>query len=158
METMNRCSYLAIITFLQLFESLAMQTTDANVITIKSRFTVKDTIDSIARDVQAQKGRVFCRIDQKKEAEDAGIVGQLDDTELIIFGNPVVGTQLMVANGSVSIELPLRASCWRQNGTVYLSVTNPKALEIPYNLGTKRDVLQRMTDNLLQMINKVSSP
>ncbi|CAF0729199.1 unnamed protein product [Adineta steineri] len=133
-----------------------MQSNERNVITVKSLYSVKDTIDRIENDIKQQNGTIFCRIDQKKAAESVGIVGQLDDNELILFGNPRVGTQLMVANGSVSFELPLRASCWKENGIVYLSVTNPKALEIPYNLNSTHELLQKMTDNIIFMINKVS--
>ncbi|CAF3333373.1 unnamed protein product [Rotaria socialis] len=131
-----------------------MQATVENVFTVKSIHSVKDTMDLIEKDIEEQNGIVFVRIDQKKAAEEAGVIGQLDDTELILFGNPKVGTQLMVANGSVSIELPLRASCWRQNETVYLSFRNPLALEIQYNLSSKKDVLQKMTDNIIQMMKK----
>ncbi len=145
------------VVFFQSQFTFTTQTTDHNVLTIKSRFSVKDTIDLIESDVKQQNGTVFCRIDQKKAAELVGIIDQLDDTELLLFGNPRVGTQLMVANGAVSFELPLRASCWKQNVTVYLSVTNPMALEIPYNLSSKKEVLQKMTDNIIQMIDKVRS-
>lgn len=145
------------IVFFQSQFPFTTQTMDYNVLTIKSKYSVKDTIDLIESDVKQQNGTVFCRIDQKKAAESVGIIDQLDDTELLLFGNPRVGTQLMVANGAVSFELPLRASCWRQNGTVYLSVTNPMSFEIPYNLSSKKEVLQKMTDNIKQIINKVSS-
>ena len=129
---------------------------DEPVLTVKSRYSVKETLDRFEVDIKQGNGIVFCRIDQKKAAEQVGIVGELDETELILFGNPRVGTQLMVANGSVSIELPLRASAWRKDGIVFLSVTNPKALEGPYALGSKGDVLQKMKDNVVAMINKVS--
>ena len=130
---------------------------DDSVLTVQSRYSVKETLDRLEVEIKQGNGIVFCRIDQKKAAEQVGIVGELDDTELILFGNPRVGTQLMVANGSVSIELPLRASAWKRNGIVYLSLTNPKALEGPYNLGAKGEVLQKMKDNTVAMINKVSS-
>lgn len=152
-----RYFYLTIIVLLQTQSSSLMQSTDQNVITIESNHSVKETIDGIENYIKQQNGTIFCRIDQKKAAEQAGIIGQLDDNELILFGNPKVGTQLMVANGAVSIELPLRASCWKQNDTVYLSVTNPNALEIPYNLSSKKEVLQAMTNNVIQMMEKVSS-
>ena len=106
-----------------------MQTSVENVITVKSIYSVRDTVDLIERDIKAQGGMIFCRIDQKKEAEQVGLVGELDDTEVIIFGNPAVGTPLMVENGFFSIELPLRISCWKRNEIVYLSATNPKAWE-----------------------------
>ncbi|CAF2126664.1 unnamed protein product [Rotaria magnacalcarata] len=134
-----------------------MQATVENVLTVKSIHSVKDTMDLIVKDIKEQNGIVFARIDQKQAAEEAGLIDQLEDTEFILFGNPKVGTQLMVANGSVSIELPLRASCWRRNKVVYLSITNPLALEIQYNLSSKKDVLQKMTDNIIQMMNKIVS-
>ncbi|CAF4347092.1 unnamed protein product, partial [Rotaria magnacalcarata] len=56
-------------------------------------------MDLIVKDIKEQNGIVFARIDQKQAAEEAGLIGQLDDTEFILFGNPKVGTQLMVANG-----------------------------------------------------------
>ena len=87
--------------------SFTMQTSVENVITVKSIYSVRDTVDLIETDIKAQGGMIFCRIDQKKEAEQVGLVGELDDTEVIIFGNPAVGTPLMVENGFVSIELPL---------------------------------------------------
>jgi uncharacterized protein (DUF302 family) len=147
---------LTIVLFVQFELSFTMLTNDQNVIKVKSKYSVKETIDSIENDTKAQSGTVFVRIDQKKAAEDAGIIGQLDDNELILFGNPKVGTQLMLANESISVELPLRAACWKKNDTVYLSVTNPLAFEISYNLASKKDVLQMMRNNVDQMINKVS--
>lgn len=146
-----------IVIFLQSQLSWMAQAADSNVITKKSNYSVKATIDIIEADIKQQNGIIFCRIDQKKAAEQAGVIGQLDDTELILFGNPAVGTQLMVANGFVSIELPMRAASWKKNGDVYLSITNPAALEVPYNLSAKKDVLYKMRDNIIQMMNKVSS-
>lgn len=148
---------LTVVIFLQSQLLQTVQSIDHSVITIKSNYSVNETMNLIEADVKRQNGTIFCRIDQKKAAEQAGIVGQLDDTEVILFGNPAVGTQLMVANGLVSVELPLRASCWKQNNDVYLSVVNPMSLEVPYNLSSKKEVLQRMTDNIKQMISKVSS-
>ena len=144
----------AILFFLQQF-SFARRTNVKHVITMKSMHSVKDTMDLVERDIKEQGGTVFCRIDQKKAAEQAGLVNQLNDTELIIFGNPKVGTQLMVANGMVSIELPLRIACWQRYGNVYLSATNPRALEAPYNLRSKREVLKRMSDSIIQMMKRV---
>lgn len=148
---------LTIVIFLQSQFLSTVHAIDHSVITVKSNYSVKETIDHIEADIKRQNGTVFVRIDQKKAAEQAGIVGQLDDTEVILFGNPAVGTQLMVENGAVSIELPIRASCWKKNNDVYLSVVNPASLEVPYNLGSKKVVLQRMTDNIMEMISKVSS-
>jgi uncharacterized protein (DUF302 family) len=131
---------------------------DGRVLTKESRYTVNETINRLVREIESGPGgRIFARIDQKKAAEEAGLINQLEDTEVLLFGNPRVGTELMVANGLVSIELPLRASAWKRNNRVYLSIVNPNALEMPFNLSSKKDVLQRMTTNVQQLLDKVSS-
>ena len=130
---------------------------EERVLTKESRYSVNETINRLIDEIKKGNGQIFARIDQKKAAENVGLTNQLDDVEVILFGNPLVGTQLMVENGLVSIELPLRASAWKRNSRVYLSIINPNALEIPFNLSAKKDVLQRMTTNIQEMLKKVSS-
>jgi uncharacterized protein (DUF302 family) len=132
-----------------------MATGDNNKITVKSKFSVKATLDLIESNIKSQNGVIFCRIDQRQAAETAGLIGELDDNELLLFGNPKVGTGLMIENGSVSFELPLRAASWKKDDIVYLSVSNPSALEVPYGLTAKKEVLQKMTENIMQMIKQV---
>ena len=129
---------------------------EVRLFTRESRYSVNETINRLILDIESGEGQIFARIDQKKAAEDVGLSGVLEETQVLLFGNPRVGTGLMVSNGLVSIELPLRASAWQKGTRVYLTVVNPLGLEVPYNLSSQRDVLQRMTTNIQQMMDKVS--
>ena len=50
--------------------------------------------------------------------------------ELLIFGNPVSGTPLMVASPTLGIDLPLKALVWQDvDGRVWLSYNSPGYLQ-----------------------------
>lgn len=61
--------------------------------TATSDFTVKETIDRMVSIIEAQDWHLFARIDHAAHARKKGLT--LRPTELILFGNPVIGTLLM---------------------------------------------------------------
>jgi uncharacterized protein (DUF302 family) len=54
-------------------------------VTLKSAFPVKETVDRLARLVESKGLTVFCRIDHAANAVSAGL--ELRPTEVLIFGN-----------------------------------------------------------------------
>ena len=64
-------------------------------------------------------------------AAGAKKIGQeLKPTELLIFGNPKLGTPLMQANRRIGLDLPLKALAWEDDaGKVWLAYTAPSALK-----------------------------
>ena len=59
--------------------------------------------------VAAKGMRLFAVIDQRAEAEQAGL--ELRETVLVIFGSPVAGTPVMDAAPLAALDLPL-SRCW----------------------------------------------
>jgi uncharacterized protein (DUF302 family) len=56
-------------------------------------------------------------------------------TQLLVFGNPKVGTALMNASRSVAIDLPLKALAWEdETGQVWLSFNSPAYLQQRHGL------------------------
>jgi len=93
---------------------------DADLITLKSPYPVKDTIDRVEIQL-AEKGiGVFARIDHAAGA--AAVNMSLRPTLLLIFGNAKAGTPLMQSAQSIGIDLPLRMLCWEdETGAVWLA-------------------------------------
>jgi uncharacterized protein (DUF302 family) len=93
---------------------------DAELITLKSPYPVKDTIDRLETKL-AEKGiGVFARIDHAAGA--AAVDMPLRPTLLLIFGNAKAGTPLMQAAQSIGIDLPLKMLCWQDEaGAVWLA-------------------------------------
>jgi uncharacterized protein (DUF302 family) len=54
---------------------------------------------------------VFARIDHADGAAKVGL--DLPPTQVLIFGNPRVGTPLMVAQPTIAIDLPMKALAWQ---------------------------------------------
>src|SRR5258708_15299541 len=99
--------------------------TDDGLISLVSKHSVADTIDRLVKIAETNGLTVFCRIDHTKNAEVAGL--ELRPTQLVIFGNPKVGTDLMVDNPVSGLDLPLKALAWEAaDGQVRLTYAAPE--------------------------------
>ncbi|MDX8404062.1 MAG: DUF302 domain-containing protein [Mariprofundaceae bacterium] len=100
---------------------------DESLINIKSSHDVKTTANRFENILKVKGMTLFIRINH---AKGAGKIGEsLRPTELIIFGNPKVGTPLMQCSQSIAIDLPQKALIWEdQTGDVWFSYNNPKYL------------------------------
>jgi len=84
---------------------------DSGLVTIKSQYTVKDTIDRLEVKLKEKGITIFARIDH---AAGAALVDMpLRPTLLLIFGSPKGGTPLMQAVQRIGIDLPLKVLCWQ---------------------------------------------
>lgn len=75
-----------------------------------SEFPVKETIDRMVSIVEVQGWHLFARIDHAEHARRKGLA--LRPTELILFGNPEIGTRLMQDRQMSAIDLPMKALAW----------------------------------------------
>ena len=75
-----------------------------------SEFAVKETIDRIVSVIEEQGWHLFARIDHAEQARKKGLT--LRPTELILFGNPEIGTLLMQDRQLAAIDLPMKALAW----------------------------------------------
>lgn len=97
-------------------------------ISIKSAHDVKQTADRLESVLKEKSMTVFIRIDHSQGAKK--VKKDLRPTELVIFGNPKVGTPLMQCAQSVAIDLPQKALIWEDDaGQVWLSYNDPKYLK-----------------------------
>ena len=79
----------------------------ANDIIIKpSDFSVNETIENIKSVVTAKGLSVFTVIDHKANAKGANMT--MNESKVIIFGNPKIGTRLMQEDMTIALDLPLR--------------------------------------------------
>ncbi|GMG84186.1 DUF302 domain-containing protein [Paralimibaculum aggregatum] len=76
-----------------------------------SPHTVEVTIDRLAAAVEKAGARVFARINHAEGAARAGMT--LRPTTTLLFGNPLIGTPMMQANGAIGLDLPLRVVAYR---------------------------------------------
>ena len=97
-----------------------MNAVDQGIVNLPSQFSVTETLDRLEAILRAKSIKVFLRIDQRREAQQAGL--DMKPTELLLFGNPQAGTPLMNAAPSLALDLPLKALAWEDEaGKVWLS-------------------------------------
>lgn len=103
------------------------------VITVQSNFDVEETTNRIERILKEKGMTLFNRINHSEGASKVGI--ELRDTELIIFGNPKVGSPLMKCQQSIAIDLPQKALIWEgDQGTVFITYNDPRYLQTRHNV------------------------
>lgn len=120
------------------------QTTQHNgVVTNQSAYTFDDTVQKLRQAIQGMGINLVAEVDHAKAAADKGLA--LRSTHVLIFGNPLVGTQLMQADQRTGLDLPLKLLVWQnEKGQVYLSYRQPKDLQQDYTLGEQEAVLRKM--------------
>jgi uncharacterized protein (DUF302 family) len=76
------------------------------IVRVKSAYALDETIDRIKKDIADKGIRFFSEIDQSKLAADAGI--KLRPSTLLVFGNPLLGTQFITSNPNAGLDWPVR--------------------------------------------------
>lgn len=98
---------------------------DSGMVRLKSEFDAPTTAERLVSLLNKKGMKVFIRVDHAAGAKSAGL--ELRPTELVVFGNPKVGTPLMQCSQSVALDLPQKALIWKdQNGEVWLGYNTPR--------------------------------
>jgi len=86
--------------------SLPAQAAD-ELIVKASKYSVKETVDRLTAALKDKGITPVARVDHAAAAKDVGL--ELKPTEVLLFGNPKLGTPLMQANQAIGIDPPLKA-------------------------------------------------
>ena len=126
-------------------------------ISVKSAHDVKATADRL-ENVLKQKGmNVFIRIDHAAGARKVG--KNLRPTELVVFGNPKVGTPLMQCNQSAAIDLPQKALIWQdEKDQVWLTHNDPNYLAQRHGLDQCTEVIKKVAKALNNFAKAATMP
>ena len=143
------------ITALILLATLAYA--DNGIISVKSSHEVKATADRLENTLKQKGMTVFARIDHAAGAQKVG--QKLRPTELIVFGNPKVGTPLMQCRQSTAIDLPQKALIWEdKEGTVWYSYNDPNYLVERHGITGCAEVIQKIEKALSNFAKAATMP
>lgn len=108
----------------------ATLTTAANAhegtIHVTSAHDVPTTVERLVKVVEEKGATVFARVDHAAGAKKVGM--DLPPTVLVIFGNPAVGTPLMLSHRMKGLDLPMKVLVTEEDGKVTLNYHNPAKL------------------------------
>ena len=129
----------------------------SGIISVKSAHDVKTTADRLESTLKQKGMNVFIRINHAQGAHKIG--KELRPTELIIFGNPKVGTPLMQCAQSVAIDLPQKALIWQDaQNQVWLSYNDPNYLVERHGIEGCGEVIKKVKGALGKFAKAATMP
>lgn len=127
--------------------TLATPAWAADLITKSSPHSVPETIDRLEAAVENAGATVFARVDHAKGAMNVG--AELAPAQMLMFGNPKLGTPAMQASITAGLDLPLRVLAYQDaDGQVHVVYHDPAALAETHGVPGDADVLKMMTGAL----------
>jgi uncharacterized protein (DUF302 family) len=129
---------------------------DNGLITVRSNFSVSQTITKLVTTVTSNGMTIFAVVDHGDGAAIAGM--SLRPTQLVLFGNPKGGTPLMQENQTAGIDLPLKALAWEDaQGKVWLTYNDLAGIAQRHGLGAaSAAAVEAMTKGLSAIVKEAT--
>lgn len=132
-------------------------TNNNGLITISSPYDVTETGDRLESIIKEKGLTLFARIDHSDNAQKAGL--ELQPTQLLIFGNPKVGTPLMNCSATTAIDLPQKILIVenKDKGT-QVSYNSPKYLQQRHEIKGCDEVITKISGALKGITETATTP
>jgi uncharacterized protein (DUF302 family) len=125
---------------------------DQGLISKKSHHSVKVTLDRLENALKKKGITIVTRWSHDAGGKKAGI--PLRPTELLLFGNPKLGTHMFTSNQTAGIDLPMKALAWQdEKGQVWLTYNDPQYIADRHDIKDRADVVKKMTGALDKLSN-----
>ena len=125
---------------------------DDGLISKKSNHSVKVTLDRLENVLKKKGITIVKRWSHDEGGKKAGI--PLRPTELLIFGNPKMGTHFFTSNQTAGIDLPMKALAWQdKEGQVWLTYNDPSYIAGRHEIKNRSEIVKKMTGALNNLTN-----
>jgi uncharacterized protein (DUF302 family) len=112
-------------------------------ITRKSQFNVSETLDRLESILNEKGIKPVARVDHAAAAKSVDM--ELRPTQVLFFGNPKIGTQLMQSDQRAGLELPMRVLAWEdEDGDTWLAYHSAQSIVDRLNLQDVSDATGMM--------------
>lgn len=124
----------------------------------QSRHPVGVTIDRLQKVVRQNPALfVVARVNHAAAAEKVGM--KLAPVEVLIFGNPKLGTPLMQSSARIGLDLPLKVVAWQDaQGRTWIGYTDPRQLAGRYGIRDRDEVVSKIAGALDQLTRAAAAP
>ncbi|WP_295315509.1 DUF302 domain-containing protein [Roseobacter sp.] len=125
----------------------------ADMITRTSPHSVSETMDRLEAAVTGAGATVFARVDHAAGA--AKVDMDLRPTQMLMFGNPKLGTPAMLDGQTAGLDLPLRVLVYADaEGVVHVAYHAPASLAETHGLPGDAGYIAMMTGALDKLTGK----
>lgn len=139
--------YLRLITLAVAILSISSAGFAAELIQKESPHSVQNTMDKLQAAVEKAGARVAARVDHAAAAKTVGI--DLSPNQVLIFGNPNIGSPIFVENPAAGLDLPIRVVVFENAaGQTIVAYHDPASLAKSFGLPADMKSFQMMTGAL----------
>jgi uncharacterized protein (DUF302 family) len=122
----------------------------------QSQHSVGKTLDQLTNILKKKGITVFARVDHKAGGKKVG--KKLGATQVLIFGNPKMGTPPIQSARTISIDLPMKALAWKDaDGKVWIDYNDSAYLALRHNIKDKHKIFKKMSGALKKLTSKVAN-
>ena len=108
-----------------------------------SQFSVSKTLDRLEKIITEKGITVFIRVDHSSGGQSVNL--PLRPTQVLIFGNPKLGTLLMQSSQTAGIDLPLKAIAWEDDkGQVWLGYNTPEYIATRHGITDQGKTVEKI--------------
>ncbi|RFP85936.1 DUF302 domain-containing protein [Rhodobacteraceae bacterium 63075] len=126
-----------------------------DIIKLRSTSDVATTMDRLEEAVSGAGANVFARVDHAAGA--ASVDMELDPTQVLIFGNPKIGTQAMQDDPVAGLFLPMKMLVYQDAaGQTWLSYEDPKEMFDDLEISDDAPYIKMMIGALDKLTSKAA--
>lgn len=126
-----------------------------DLIHVPCRHSVRDTVVRLKTQLKARDIPVFAEFDHKANAVTAGL--QMPEATVLVFGNPAVGTRLMLEAPTLALDLPLRILVWEDGDKRWLSYHDATSLARQHGIAEENEIVGKLNGLLQSLTESVCS-
>ena len=119
---------------------------DDDMVRVEAAGSVAETADRLQAAVEGAGAKVFARVNHGGGAASVGM--ELADAELLVFGNPKLGTPALQSDIRAGLVLPLRVLVYDDGGQTVMLYEKPAEMFDDYDIPSDAEVVQAMTGAL----------
>ena len=119
---------------------------DGHMMRVEATGSVAEVADRLGAAVEGAGAKVFARVNHGGGA--ASVDMELADAELLVFGNPKLGTPALQADIRAGLVLPLRVLVYDDGGQTVMLYETPAAMFENYDVPADAEVVKMMTGAL----------
>ncbi|MDO4230066.1 MAG: DUF302 domain-containing protein [Capnocytophaga sp.] len=131
---------------------LSAQKVDKQYFTVVSSYDFAETTTKIKNDLTEKGIKIFAEIDHTAEAQNVAM--ELPQTQVLVVGNPKVGTLLMAENQEIALHLPLKILIFEKDKKVFVRYEKINPLARRYKLKKSLEISQKIDETMANLLEK----
>ncbi|MDR9436875.1 MAG: DUF302 domain-containing protein [Thiohalophilus sp.] len=109
----------------------------------QSPHSAAETLDRLENVLKKKGIGIVTRWNHAEKA--AGVDIPLRDTELLLFGNPALGSHMFTSQQTAGIDLPMKALAWKDaDGQVWLGYNDPQYIADRHGISNRSEIIAKM--------------